>query len=96
MQLLLIVSSNSLDFINQIFCELHNCALSFGEIMVLLVRDLAQLPLINALFVFKSVSWQFFMPLFLLISKRQSEDMEFFEILQQIHFTKLQMKHMKN
>ncbi len=83
------VSSNLLDFINQMFCELHNCALPFGGIMVLLVGDLAQLPPINAPFVFKSVSWQFFMPLFLSISRRQSEDMEFFEILQQIRFNQI-------
>ncbi|SRR6266542_4132132 len=49
------VSKNLLDFINKIFCELHNCALPFGGIMVLLVRDLAQLPPINAPFVFKSI-----------------------------------------
>ncbi len=36
-----IVSSYLLDFINKIFCELHNCTLPFGEIMVLLVEDLA-------------------------------------------------------
>src|SRR6266540_2928399 len=84
-----IVSSNLLDFINQMFCELHNCALPFGGIMVLLVGDLAQLPPINTPFVFKSISWQFFMPLFLSISRRQLEDMEFFEILQQIRFNQI-------
>ncbi len=68
-----IISLHLLDFINKIFCELHNCALPFGEIMFLLVGDLAQLPSINAPFVFKSVSWKFFMPLFLSVSKRQLE-----------------------
>lgn len=32
----------------------------FGGVMVLLVGDLAQLPPINAPFVFKSVSWELF------------------------------------
>ena len=35
------VSKNLLDFINKIFCELHNSALPFGEIIVLLVENLA-------------------------------------------------------
>ncbi len=64
------VSKNLLDFINKMFCELHNCAIPFGGIMVLLVRDLAQLPPINAPYVFKSISWNIFMPLFLFIPKR--------------------------
>lgn len=66
------VSPYLLDFINKMFCELHNCALPFGGIMVLLVGDLAQLPPINAPPVFKSVSWDFFMPLFLSTPRRQS------------------------
>jgi len=75
------VSSSLLDFINQMFCELHNSALPFGGIMVLLVGDLAQLPPINAPCIFKSVSWEFFMPLFLTKPRRQSEDNDFFEAL---------------
>jgi hypothetical protein len=80
------VSPYLLDFINKIFCKLHNCILPFDGIIILLVRDLAQLPPINAPFIFKSTSWQFFIPLFLSKPKRQSEDIEFFEILQQIRF----------
>ncbi len=86
------VSKNLLDFINEIFCELHNSTLPFGRIMVLLVRNLIQLLSINASFVFKSVSWDLFMPLFLFTPKRQSEDIEFFEILQQIHFNQITNK----
>ena len=83
------VSSYLLDFINNMFCELHNSALPFGGLMVLLVGDLAQLPPINAPYIFKSVSWNFFMPLFLTTPRRQSEDIEFFEILQQIRFNQI-------
>jgi hypothetical protein len=54
------ISPYSFDFTNKIFCEPHNCIFPFGGIMVLLVGDLAQLPPINAPFVFKSVSWEFF------------------------------------
>ncbi|CAB4379942.1 unnamed protein product [Rhizophagus irregularis] len=57
--------------------------------MVLLVGDLAQLPPINAPFVFKSVSWEFFMPLFLHTPKRQSEDIDYFETLQEIRFNQI-------
>src|SRR5947207_71144 len=35
------VSPYLLDFINQMFCELHNSALPFGGIMVLIIADLA-------------------------------------------------------
>ncbi len=64
------ISKNLLDFINKMFCELYNCAVPFGGIMVLLVRDLAQLPPINAPYVFKSISWDNFMLFFLFTPKR--------------------------
>ena len=83
------VSPYLLDYINQMFCELHNSALPFGGIMVLIIGDLAQLPPINAQFVFKSASWESFMPLFLSIPKRHSDDLEFFQILQQIRFNQI-------
>src|SRR6266496_2968321 len=83
------VSPYLLDFINQMFCELHNCALPFGGIMVLTVGDLAQLPPINAPFVFKSTSWEFFTLLILSIPKRHSDDLELFQILQEIRFNQI-------
>jgi hypothetical protein len=46
-------------------------------------------PNIVAPYVFKSISWNLFMPLFLTKPRRQSEDIEFFEILQQIRFNQL-------
>ncbi len=64
------ISKNLLDFINEIFCKLHNSTLPFGKIIVLLVEDLVQLPSINAPFVFKSVLWDLFILLFLFILKR--------------------------
>ena len=84
-----IVSPYLLDFINNIFCELHNCALPFGGIMVLLIGDLAQLPPVGAPFVFKSATWECFMPLILSKPKRHSDDLEFFEILQEIRFNQI-------
>ena len=72
------VSPYLLDFINNIFCELHNCALPFGGIMVLLIGDLAQLSPVGAPFVFKSATWECFMPLILSKPKRHSDDLEFF------------------
>jgi len=50
------VSKNLLDFINKIFCKLHNYTVPFDKIMVLLVKNLTQLPSINILYVFKSIS----------------------------------------
>ncbi len=84
-----IVSPYLLDFINNIFCELYNCALPFGGIMVLLIGDLAQLPPVGAPFVFKSATWECFMPLILSKPKRHSDDLEFFEILQEIRFNQI-------
>jgi hypothetical protein len=83
------VSPYLLDFINQMFCELHNCTQPFGGIMVLLIGDLAQLPPVGAPFVFKSASWNLFMPLILHTPRRHSDDLEFFEILQQIRFNQI-------
>jgi ATP-dependent exoDNAse (exonuclease V) alpha subunit len=83
------VSPYLLDFINKMFCELHNCALPFGGLMVLVIGDLTQLPPVNAPFVFKSVSWDCFMPLILSLPKRQSDDLEFFQILQEVRFNQI-------
>jgi len=66
------VSPYLLDFINQMFCELCNCAQPFGGIMVLLIGDIVQLPPVGAPFVITSASWNLFMPLILSTSKRHS------------------------
>ena len=85
------VSPYLLDFINQMFCELHNSALPFGGIMVLIIRDLAQLPPIRPNYVFKSPAWKVFFPLFLTKSQRQSNDIEFFNLLQEIRIGQLKI-----
>jgi ATP-dependent DNA helicase PIF1 len=83
------VSPYLLDFINQMFCELRNCAQPFGGIMVLLIGYIVQLPPVGAPFIFTSASWNLFMPLILSTPKRHSDNLEFFEILQQIRFNRI-------
>ena len=79
------ISPYLLDFINKIFCELYNYALTFGGLIVLVIGDLAQLPLINAPFVFKSVSWDCFISPILFTSKC-------LQILQEIRFNQISDK----
>ena len=51
---------------------------------VIVVRDLAQLPPITGLPVYKSSEWKLFYPLFLRQSQRQNQDIRYYNILQEI------------
>ena len=63
------VSDKLLDFISNLFASLHNNALAFGGINVIVVGDLAQLPPITGQPVFNATVWKLFYPLFLKISQ---------------------------
>src|SRR5436190_13682018 len=78
------VSSQLFTFISKIFCKLHNNLLEFGGIPVLVVGDLAQLPPVKGDPVFYSPVWKSFFPLFLKISRRQQNDNQFYQILQEV------------
>jgi hypothetical protein len=78
------VSSILLSFISQIFAKIHKNPISFGGIPTLLIGDLAQLPPVNGLQVFRATEWKEFYPLFLTTSHRQNEDKSFYDALQEI------------
>src|SRR4051812_46901478 len=59
------VSAELLDFISNTFASLHNNAIAFGGINVIVVGDLAQLPPIPGQQVFRAATWSLFFPLFL-------------------------------
>jgi ATP-dependent exoDNAse (exonuclease V) alpha subunit len=83
------VSSELLTFISNIFGLLHKNHKPFGGIPVLTVGDLAQLPPINGEKVFHSPAWKLFFPLFLSQPKRQKEDPNFYNLLQELRFGQL-------
>lgn len=66
------------------FCKLHNNLLEFGGIPVLVIGDLAQLPPIKGDPVFYSPIWKSFFPLFLKVARRQQNDDQFYQILQEV------------
>ncbi|GES90087.1 Pif1-like helicase domain-containing protein [Rhizophagus clarus] len=78
------VSAELLDFISNMFANLHNNALPFGGLNVIAVDDLAQLPPINGHLVFRAAVWPLFYPLFLTTPHRQHNDPELYSMLEEI------------
>ena len=95
------VSAQLFEFISNMLATIHNNTLAFGGINVIVVGDLAQLPPVSGSQVFKSSVWKLFYPLFLRQPRRQQEQSEYFNILQNIRlgnltdeiWEKLQRKH---
>jgi ATP-dependent DNA helicase PIF1 len=83
------------------FATIHNNTLAFGGINVIVVGDLVQLPPVTGSPIFKSSIWKLFYPLFLRQPHRQQNQLEFYEMLQNIRlgniteemWNKLQRKH---
>lgn len=78
------VSAELLDFTSNLFASLHNNALPFGGVNVIVVGDLAQLPPITGQPVFRATVWALFYPLFLKSPQRQHNDPIFFQMLQEV------------
>jgi ATP-dependent exoDNAse (exonuclease V) alpha subunit len=95
------VSSELLDFISNMFANLHGNALAFGGTNVIVVGDLAQLPPVNGHLVFRAAVWPLFYPLFLTTPHRQHNDPELYSMLEEIRtdnmspqtWSKLQQRH---
>jgi hypothetical protein len=78
------VSAELLDFISNMFANIHNNAKPFGGINVVVLGDLAQLPSVTGQPVFRAASWTLFYPLFLRSPQRQHADGEFYQMLQEV------------
>ena len=78
------VSAELLDFVSNLFANLHNNATSFGGINVIVVGDLAQLPPVSGQPVFRAAAWPLFYPLFLRSPQRQNNDQDFYHILEEV------------
>ena len=78
------VSAQLFTFIRNLFAYIHQNNLAFCGINVLAVRDLAQLPPVKGSQVFHSNIWHLFYALFLHHPKRQNEDAQFYNMLQEI------------
>ena len=58
------VLAELLDFISNVFASLHNNAITFGGINVIVVGDLEQLPPVTGQPVFRASTLSLFYPLF--------------------------------
>lgn len=76
-------------FISGLFARLHNNLSPFGNIHVVCLGDLMQLPPVSGRKVFHSPLWKLFHPLFLRESIRQQDDSTFFTLLNQLRFGQL-------
>ena len=78
------VSAELLDFISNIFARIHNNALPFGGINVIVVGDLYQLLPVTGQHTFCSAVWSLFYPLFLTTPQRQHNDTRFSQMLEEV------------
>ena len=65
------VSAALFSFISNMFSIIQQQTTAFGGLNVIVVGDLAQLPLITGLPIYKSLEWKLFYPLFLRQPQRQ-------------------------
>src|SRR5438034_1680526 len=78
------VSAELLDFMSNMFARIHNNAVPFGGINIIVVGDLYQLPPVTGQHVFRSAVWSLFYPLFLTTPQRQHNDTRFSQMLEEV------------
>jgi len=83
------VSAEFLNFISNTLATIHQNTTAFGGISTIVIRDLAQLPLVSEIQVFKSSTWKLFYPLILYQPQRQQSQSEFYDMLQNIRLGNL-------
>nr|CAG8647360.1 5914_t:CDS:1 [Entrophospora candida] len=86
------VSNKLFTFLSNMFGSLHKSSRVFGGIPVLVIGDLAQLPPVNGEQVFFSPAWKLFFPLFLTQPEWQKEDLDFYNLLEELRFGRLSEK----
>ncbi|GBB87368.1 hypothetical protein RclHR1_13810001 [Rhizophagus clarus] len=83
------VSATLFSFISDMFSVIQQKTIAFGGINIIVIGDLAQLPPVTGLKIYKSSEWKLFYPLFLTKPQRQNQDQEFYNVLQEIRFGKI-------
>src|ERR1044072_8208011 len=73
------------------FSIIQQQTIVFGGLNVIIVGNLAQLPPVTGLPVYKSSEWKLFYPLFLKQSQRQNQDIKYYNILQKIRLGKISL-----
>jgi hypothetical protein len=85
------VSSALFSFISDMFSVIQQQTIAFGGLNIIVVGDLAQLPPVTGLPVYKSSEWKLFYPLFLRQPQRQIQDKEYYNALQEIRLGKISL-----
>jgi hypothetical protein len=78
------VSNTLFSYISDLFSVIQQQTIAFGGLNVIVVGDLAQLPPVTGLPVYKSSEWKLFYPLFLSQPQRQIKDKKYYDALQEI------------
>jgi len=73
------VSAALFSFISDMFSDIQQKTIAFGGLNIIVVGDLAQLPPVTGLQVYKSSEWKLFYPLFLKEPQCQNQDQEFYK-----------------
>jgi hypothetical protein len=85
------VSAALFSFISNMFSIIQQQTTAFGGLNVIVIGDLAQLPPVTGLPVYKSSEWKIFYPLFLKQPQRQNQDIQYYNILQEIRLGKISL-----
>jgi ATP-dependent DNA helicase PIF1 len=85
------VSSTLFSFISDMFSVIQQQTIAFGGLNVIVVGDLAQLPPVTGLPVYKSSEWKLFYPLFLRQPQRQIQDNEYYNALEEVRLGKMSL-----
>lgn len=80
------VNTDLFEFISSMFARLHKNIKPFGNVHVLCLGDLMQLPPVTGRKIFYSSIWKLFSPVFLSQSIRQQSDPAFFTLLNDLRF----------
>ena len=85
------VSGALFSFISDMFSIIQQQTIAFGGLNVIVVGDLAQLPPVTGLPIYKSSEWKLFYPLFLRQPQRQIQDKEYYNALQEIRLGEISL-----
>jgi len=85
------VSAQLFSFISDMFSIIQQQTIAFGGLNIIIVGDLAQLPPVTGLPIYKSSEWKLFYPLFLRQPQRQNQDLQYYNALQEIRLGEISL-----